>query len=44
MRGRPGDPGRGVCLAAFPLLTAAIILGSLWGLLAFASPVRPVAS
>jgi ABC-type transport system involved in cytochrome c biogenesis permease subunit len=44
MRGRPGDPGRAVCLAAFPLLTAAVILGSLWGLLASASPVRPVAS
>ena len=44
MRGRPGDPGRGVSLAAFPLLTAALILGSLWGLLAFASPVRPAAT
>lgn len=40
LRGRPGDPGRGVSLAAYPLLTAAICLGSIWGLLVFAAPVR----
>jgi ABC-type transport system involved in cytochrome c biogenesis permease subunit len=40
LRGRAGDPGRGVTLAAFPLLTAALIAGSLWGLLVFAAPVR----
>ncbi len=44
LRGRAGDPGRGPSLAAFPLLTAALVLGSLWGLLASASPIRPVAS
>jgi hypothetical protein len=43
LRGRAGDPGRGVSLAAFPLLTAALFVGSLWGLLAFAAPVRPLA-
>ncbi len=40
MRGRAGDPGRLAALLAFPLLTAAVLLGSVWGLFAFAAPVR----
>lgn len=44
MRGRAGDPGRLGALVAFPLLTAAMLLGSAWGLVSFAAPVRPVAS
>lgn len=42
LRGRAGDPGRGVSLAAFPLLTAAVMTGSVWGLLAAAAPIRAV--
>ena len=42
MRGRTGDPGRAVALAAFPLLTAALLLGSIGDLLAFATPWRAV--
>ncbi|MGE5603381.1 MAG: hypothetical protein ACM30E_10035, partial [Nitrososphaerales archaeon] len=41
LRGRAGDPGRAISLAAFPLLTVAVLLGSLWGLFVFASPIRP---
>ncbi len=44
MQGRAGDPGRGIALAAFPLLAAAAALGSIWSLLAFALPVRAVAA
>lgn len=44
LRGRAGDPGRAVSLAAFPLLTAALLLGSLRELFVFAAPVRPVAA
>lgn len=40
MRGRTGDPGRAVALAAFPLLTAALLLGGIGNLLAFATPWR----
>lgn len=40
MRGRTGDPGRAVALAAFPLLTAALLLGGIGDLLAFATPWR----
>jgi hypothetical protein len=43
LRSRPGDPGRRVSLAVFPLLTAALLLGSGWGLFVYASPVKPVA-
>jgi len=42
MRGRMGDPGRAIALAAFPLLTAALLLGSIGDLLAFAAPWRAV--
>jgi ABC-type transport system involved in cytochrome c biogenesis permease subunit len=44
LRGRPGDPGRAVGLAAFPLLTAALVLGSVWALFVSAAPVRPLAA
>jgi hypothetical protein len=44
IKGRAGDPGRGIALAAFPLLAAAAALGSVWSLLAFALPVRAVAA
>ncbi len=42
MRGRAGDPGRATGLAAFPILTAGVLAGSAWSLLAFAAPVWPV--
>jgi len=42
MRGRTGDPGRAVALAAFPLLTAALLVGGIGDLLAFATPWRAV--
>ena len=41
--GRTGDPGRGLALAAFPLLVAAGIAGAGWGLLAYAAPLRAAA-
>jgi hypothetical protein len=44
MRGRAGDPGRQLSLAAFPLLTLGVLLGGVWGLLAFADPVVSLAS
>ncbi len=44
MRGRSGDPGRLAALLAFPLLTAAVLLGSVWGLFAFAAPIRAAAA
>jgi hypothetical protein len=44
LRGRAGDPGRAIALAAFPLLTGALLLGSLWGLFVLATPVAPVAA
>jgi hypothetical protein len=42
MRGRASDPGRAPLLAAFPVLTAALLLGSGWALLTYANPVLPV--
>lgn len=44
MRGRAGDPGRAISLAAYPLLTVALLLGGVWALVAFAVPLRVVAS
>jgi hypothetical protein len=43
MLSRAGDPGRGLTLAAFPLLVAAVLLGSVWSLFVFALPVAVVA-
>ena len=44
MRGRTGDPGRAVALVAYPLLTAALLVGGIGDLLAFATPWRAVPS
>jgi hypothetical protein len=44
IQSRAGDPGRGLALAAFPLLVAAALLGGVWSLFVFALPLRAVAS
>jgi hypothetical protein len=44
MRGRAGDPGRGLALLTFPLLVAALLVGGAWSLVTYALPVRVVAA
>jgi hypothetical protein len=43
MQSRAGDPGRGLALAAFPLLAAAALFGVAWSMFAFALPLRAIA-